>query len=157
MRSIRLASLAAALVLAGCSQSQELADRTSPPPAPAATPVAESPAGGGSGFRDVTIDGVSILGTWYAVEILDDAQASSDLAAGTMEMTLLVQPGGRSTLTGEDRRQGSGRVSFAGIVEGNSISFDGMDGSGTLSLSGRRLILREPSGRSTVYAQGSGN
>jgi len=73
-----------------------------------------------------------------------------------MEMTLLIQPNGRSTLTGADRREGSGQVSFTGIIEGNSISFDGMDGSGTLSMSGRRLILRDPRGRSTVYEQDGG-
>lgn len=107
-------------------------------------------------MRDVMIEGVSILGTWYAVEVLEDTDATRDLDAGAMEMTLLVQPNGRSTLTGFDRRQGSGLVSFTGIIEGNRISFDGMDGQGTLSLSGRRLILEDPRGRSTVYEQGSG-
>ncbi len=107
--------------------------------------------------RDVTIEGTSIVGTWFAVEVLEDAAATRDLEVGTMEMTLLVQPNGRSTLTGVDRREGSGRVSFTGIIEGHRISFDGMDGSGTLSMSGRRLILQDPRGRSTVYIQGSGD
>ncbi len=157
MRSLRLASLAIALLATGCSQTQELANRAAPPTTPAPALVADAPEEGGAGFRDVTLDGVSILGTWYAVQVLKDAEATRDLEAGTMEMTLLVQPNGRSTLTGVDRREGSGRVSFTGIIEGNSISFDGMDGSGTLSMSGRRLILRDPTGRSTVYEQGPGN
>ena len=152
MRSLLFASLAIALLATGCSQTQELTSR--PPPAPAL--VVNTPDEQGAGFRDVTLEGISILGTWYAVEVLEDAEATRDLEVGTMEMTLLVQPNGRSTLTGVDRREGSGRVSFTGIIEGNSISFDGMDGSGTLSMSGRRLILRDPRGRSTVYEQGGG-
>ena len=152
MRSLRLASLAIALLATGCSQTQELTGRPPPPPAP----VVDAPDEHGAGFRDVTLEAVSILGTWYAVEVLEDEEATRDLEVGMMEMTLLVLPGGRSTLTGVDRREGSGRVSFTGIIEENSISFDGMEGDGTLSLSGRHLILRDPRGRSTVYEQGGG-
>ncbi len=154
MRSLRLASLAVALLATGCSQTQELTGRPPPPPAPIL--VADTPDEPGAAFRDVTLEGVSILGTWYAVQVLEDAEATRDLEVGTMEMTLLVLPGGRSTLTGVDRREGSGRISFTGIIEENSISFDGMEGDGTLSLSGRHLILRDPRGRSTVYEQGGG-
>ena len=157
MRSLRLTSLAIALLATGCSQTQGFADRAAPPPPATPAPVAEAPEEGGAGFRDVTLEGVSILGAWYAVQVLEDAEATRDLEVGTMEMTLLVLPGGRSTLTGEDRRLGSGRVSFTGIIEGNHISFDGIEGDGTLSMSGRHLILRDPRGRSTVYMQGSGN
>ena len=157
MRILRLTTISLALLVAGCSQTHEMGDRVPPPPPPVASPVAETQHGGGAGFRDVTIEGVSILGTWYAVQVLDDAQTTRDLEVGTMEMTLLVQPNGRSILTGVDRREGSGLVSFPGIVEGNRISFEGMDGSGTLSMSGRRLILLDPRGRSTVYVHGSSN
>ena len=113
MRSLRLASLAIALLATGCSQTQELTGRPPPPPAP----VVDAPDEHGAGFRDVTLEAVSILGTWYAVEVLEDEEATRDLEVGMMEMTLLVLPGGRSTLTGVDRREGSGRVSFTGIIE----------------------------------------
>ncbi len=153
MYIFRLLPLVLALLLVGCSQTRQIpSPGSASTPAPTPSPTEE----GGSAMRDVMIEGVSILGTWYAVEVLEDTDATRDLDAGAMEMTLLVQPNGRSTLTGFDRRQGSGLVSFTGIIEGNRISFDGMDGQGTLSLSGRRLILEDPRGRSTVYEQGSG-
>lgn len=151
MRIFRYSPVALALLVVGCSQTQPVAEQSAPP---GTASVNNPPPGGGAGIRDVTIQGVSILGTWYAVEVLEDAGATHDLELGTMEMTLLVQPNGRSTLTGVDRREGDGRVSFNGIIEGTRISFDGMDGNGTLSMSGRRLILRDPRGRSTVYVQG---
>ena len=159
MRSLLLSSLAIALLATGCSQTQELTDRVAPPPPPAPALVADAdePDEVGAGMRDVMLEGVSILGTWYAVQVFEDAEATRDLEVGMMEMTLLVLPGGRSTLTGVDRREGVGRVSFTGIIEGNHISFHGMEGDGMLSMSGRHIILRDPRGRSTVYEQGPGN
>lgn len=154
MHSFRYIPLVLAIVFVGCSQTGRVAE----PILPGAALPAASPAGKPAIVnRDVTIDGTSIVGTWYATEILEDAAATRDLEEGTMEMTLLVQPNGRATLTGVDRREGSGRVSFTGIIENHRISFDGMDGSGTLSMSGRRLILQDPRGRSTVYIQASGD
>jgi hypothetical protein len=105
---------------------------------------------------DVTVDGVSVLGAWTAVEVVGDAQATRDLEDGTMEQTLLVGSNGRVTLTGVDRREGSGPVSFSGRVTGSRVQFTGMEGAGVLLMSGRRLILRDPGGRSTVFVRASG-
>ena len=139
----------------GCTQTREA---TRPGPGRAAVPPQRpAPAAGGAAPApppsDVRLDGVSILGGWYAVEVLDDPAATRDLEAGTLEMTLLVGPNGRATLTGHDRREGEGPVTFSGRITDNKIAFEGMEGAGTLLLNGRRLILRDPRGRSTAYVR----
>jgi hypothetical protein len=97
------------------------------------------------------VDGVSVLGAWTAVEVVGDAQATRDLSDGTLEQTLIVSSNGRAVLTGVDHRAGSGPVTFNGRITGSRIAFTGMEGAGTLLMSGRRLLLRDPSGRSTVF------
>lgn len=151
--------LAAVLVVAsGCSSSRSLSDRTGD--------TVEVVGTGGSAvtpsereveiaaLSDVTLDGTSLLGAWYAVEVVGDRRATRDLEDGTLEKTLLINPNGRAILTGVDRREGSGDATFSGQIDGNRITFVGMDGAGTLSMSGRRLLLRDPNGRSTVYVRG---
>ena len=103
---------------------------------------------------DVMVDGTSILGAWNAVEVVGNATATRDLAEGVMEQTLIVRSNGRATLTGVDRREGGEPVAFSGRVTGNRIQFSGMEGAGTLIMSGRRLLLRDPNGRSTVFVRG---
>jgi hypothetical protein len=105
---------------------------------------------------DVTVDGVSVLGAWRAVEVVGDAQATRDLQNGTMEQTLLVGSNGRATLTGVDRREGGGPVSFSGRITGSRVTFAGMEGAGTLVMSGHQLVLRDPGGRSTVFVRSGG-
>lgn len=100
------------------------------------------------------VDGTSILGAWSAVEVVGDALATRDLADGTMEQTLIVGSNGRAVLTGVDHRAGGTPVAFTGRITGNRIQFAGMEGAGVLLMSGRRLILRAPTGRSTVFARG---
>lgn len=143
MRSAHLLGfLALAALVAGCSS-------TRPPAAPGA------PGDTAAARGDVTLDGVSILGAWYAVEVVGDPQATDDLADGTMEQTLIVRSNGRTVLTGVDRRAGGSPVSFNGRVTGSRVQFTGMEGAGTLLMSGRRLLLRSPDGRSTVFERGS--
>ncbi|NNF58402.1 MAG: hypothetical protein HKN04_09180 [Rhodothermaceae bacterium] len=138
--------LVLAVVTAGCATPE----RTTGPGRAATPPSAPSPAEAPPP-SDVTLDGVSILGAWYAVEVIGDSDMSEDLRAGTLEMTLIVGPNGRATLTGNDRREGSGPVTFSGRITDNRIVFEGMDGAGTLLMNGRRLVLRDPRGRSTAY------
>ena len=103
---------------------------------------------------DVMVDGTSILGAWHAVEVVGNATATRDLAEGVMEQTLIVRSNGRATLTGVDHRAGGDPVAFSGRVTGNRIQFAEMEGAGTLIMSGRRLLLRDPNGRSTVFVRG---
>ncbi len=107
----------------------------------------------GGAMRDVTVDGVSILCAWYAVEVVGDARATRDLAAGTLEQTLIVSSNGRAALTGMDRRAGGSPVTFSGRITGSRVRFTGMEGDGTLLLSGRRLTLRDPRGLSTIFVR----
>ena len=144
----RYASLvfAVALFVVGCATPERTAG-----PGRAATPPSSSEPAEAPSPSDVTLDGVSILGAWYAVEVIGDSDMSNDLRTGTLEMTLIVGPNGRATMTGTDRREGSGPVTFSGRITDNRILFDGMDGAGTLLMNGRRLVLRDPRGRSTAY------
>ena len=131
------------LAAAGCA-----APRAPAPPPPG---VGEDPEVTLRG--DVMVDGRSILGAWYAVEVVGDATATRDLESGTMEQTLIVSSNGRAILTGIDRREGGDPVAFTGQVRGSSIRFAAMEGAGTLLMSGRRLVLRDPNGRSTVFVR----
>ncbi len=107
-------------------------------------------------LSDVMLDGVSLVGAWYAVEVEGDRLTTRDLEDGTLETTLIVEPNGRAVLTGIDRREGDGPVTFVGLIRGNRITFREMDGAGTLYFSGRRLVLRDPNGRRTVYVRNMG-
>lgn len=160
------------LAIFGCKQSEELGTSGIPETGGGTGGIGivnpgqgggESPSGGlGSGgqtrsapISDVTIEGVSILGAWHALEVQGDAVATRDLQDGTMKMTLLVQPNGRATLAGIDNREGTGEaVRFDGQISGNRLALDGLPGAATLFMSGRRLVLRDPRGKSTVYIRG---
>ena len=142
-----LPALVLLALAAGCSGPGQMPD------------VRPTPAGGASEAlplapADVVLDGVSLVGAWYAVERVGDVQATRDYEDGTLETTLLVEPNGRAVLTGIDRREGDGAVTFLGQITTNRLSFEGMDGAGTLFMNGRRLVLRDPSGRRTVFLRG---
>ena len=156
MRASSLFALLTLVILAtGCRTTRPLSGDVSPPP---------GPGGGGAGEADtttkargdVTVDGVSILGAWHAVEVIGNAQATRDLEEGRMEQTLIVSSNGRAVLTGVDRREGEGPVAFNGRITGSRVQFAGMEGSGTLIMSGRRLVLSDPTGRRTVFVRGGG-
>ena len=75
---------------------------------------------------DVVLDGVSILGAWEAVEVLNDPAATRDLESGALEMTLLIMPNGRATLTGNDHREGDARhVQWAHPARPDHVRRDG--------------------------------
>lgn len=163
MRLLTLLSLLNLMVLAGCKQAEQT---TTPDPdniverqessGSRGAQVGSAPSSAESAeLSDVTIDGISILGAWHALEVVGDETATRDLQDGTMKMSLLVHPNGRVALAGIDNREGSGRnVRFDGRIDGNQLELEGLDGNATLFMSGRRLILRDPRGRSTVYIRG---
>ena len=115
----------------------------------------EAPPPGETG-ADVRIDGVSVVGAWRAVAVQGDAEATRDLESGTLQTTLTIAPGGGATLTGVDRRAGGEPVTLRGRVEGRRLAFEGRPSSGILRVEGRRLLLEDPFGRTTVYARVSG-
>lgn len=129
MRILSLALLA--LALAGC----------------ASAPRATDPAA-----RDVVVDGVSLLGVWDAIGALDDPEEDADLRSGLLIETLTINPRGRATLSGEDRRAETGHVSLQGRVRGREIRFEGLPGAGRLAVrEDGRLVLTNPSGQRTLY------
>ncbi len=140
--------IALAAGLAGCATPT--ATRR-PLPVPAES---EPPARSDTGDDDVRLGGASIVGTWAAIEIVDDVAATRDLNRGIMEQTLLVRRRGTVILTGRDRREGTGSpVTFGGQIIGDRIAFAGLSGEARLSMRGRRLLLHDPRGRTTVFAR----
>lgn len=128
-----LSLLLLALVLAGC--------------APSGSTVATDPA-----VRDVVVDGVSLLGVWDAVGALDEPDVDSDLRSGLLTETLTINPRGRATLSGEDRRAGTGRITLNGQIHGDEIRFDDLPGAGQLAVrNDGRLVVTDPRGHRTVY------
>lgn len=102
--------------------------------------------------RDVIVDGVSILGVWNAVGALDEPDVDNDLRSGMLTETLVVNPRGRATLSGEDHRTGAGRQSFEGRITGSRIAFDGLPGTATIDIrNDGRIVVTDPRGRRTVY------
>jgi hypothetical protein len=94
------------------------------------------------------------VGTWSAIEIDGDADATRDLGRGIMEQTLIVRRRGAAILTGHDRRDGSGEpVTFGGTVRGDLLMFEGLSGAARLTMRGRRLLVHDPRGRTTVFAR----
>jgi hypothetical protein len=123
--------LLAALLLAGCA-----------PTAPTA-PTAAS---------DVVLDGVSVLGAWEAIGAPDQPEVDSDLRSGQLTRMLVINPYGRVTLSGEDRRAGTGRTSYEGRLRGRSLTFEGLPGTATLEArTNNRLVLTDPGNNRTVY------
>ncbi|MDX1530703.1 MAG: hypothetical protein R3362_04185 [Rhodothermales bacterium] len=136
MRAFALCSvlLVGLVALPGCA-SPEPAARTEP-----------------TGQRDVVVDGTSVLGRWEAVGALDEPDVDEDLRRGLLTETLIFDPYGRVTLSGEDRREGAGPVSYYGQIEGRTVSFDELPGRATVEVrSDGRLILTDPRGNRTVY------
>jgi len=139
----------AALVvaLAGCATP---APRGPVAPAPGEPARPERPVDS----DDPVLGGMSLAGTWSAIEIEGDARATRDLARGVLEQTLIVRPGGNAILTGHDRREGSGTpVTLGGQIEGDLLTFAGLSGAARLSMRGRRLVVRDPRGRTTVFVR----
>lgn len=129
-----------ALLVAGCASTRPDAPRTDTTPR---EPVAE---------RDVILDGVSLLGVWNAVGALDEPDVDADLRSGDLTETLVVNPRGRVTLTGEDRDAGTGRMSFEGRITGDRIAFADLPGEGTITVrSDGRIVVTDPRGNRTVY------
>jgi hypothetical protein len=139
MRTPTFLLLLAALVT-GCATSQPDAPRTDTTPR---EPIAE---------RDVILDGVSLLGVWNAVGALDEPDVDADLRSGDLTETLIVNPRGRVTLTGEDRDADTGRMRFEGRITGDRIAFDDLPGEGTITVrSDGRIVVTDPRGNRTVY------
>ncbi len=142
------AVLLAALLGSGCAPSAPSGPVIANPdtPDPGNPPPSEEPGG------DVVLDGVSVLGEWTAIGALDEPDADADLRSGLLIKRLTVQPGGRATLTGEDRRAGTGQETYDGRITGNRLDFDDLPGEALLSLrTDGRLVLADPRGRQTVY------
>lgn len=130
MRALALTILAAAL-LAACA------------PRPAVSPTAES---------DVRVDGVSVLGAWDAIGAPDQPDIDRDIRRGTLTRTLIFNPYNRVRLLGEDRREGSGLVTYDGRLQANRLTFEGLPGTATLRLrNANTLELTDPGGNRTVY------
>lgn len=115
------------------------------PPDPAGQPSPLLPS------RDVTLDGVSIVGKWVAVEIYGDRAARQDLRDGHLAKTLVVNPRGRAALSGWDRRTGGAPEAFIGQVAGTRLRLNGLSGEGRLAVRANRLRLHDPTGVTTVY------
>jgi hypothetical protein len=129
-----------AVLAAGCASTQPEAPRTN----------TSQPAD--SADRDVTLDGVSLLGVWNAVGALDEPDVDNDLRNGVLTETLVVNPRGRVTLTGEDRNASTGRMSFEGRITGDRIAFDDLPGEGRITVrSDGRIVITDPRNNRTVY------
>lgn len=123
--------LLVALLIVGCA-----------PAAPTA-PTAES---------DVRLGNISILGAWDATGAPDQPDVDSDLRSGTLTRMLVFNPYGRVTLSGTDRREGTGRISFEGRVRGDRVTFDDLPGTARLALrNNRTLEMTDPQGNRTIY------
>lgn len=141
MRSLLFLALFLALPFAGCAT-------TSPTGTPGSDPMEREEIV----ERDVIVDGVSILGVWNAVGALDEPGVDSDLRSGMLTETLVINPRGRATLSGEDRRTDAGRQSFDGRIEGNELAFDDLPGRATIDVrNDGRIVVTDPRGRRTVY------
>ena len=102
--------------------------------------------------RDVLVDGTSAVGRWVAVEVLGDRTASGDLERSRLTKVLVINPTGRATLRGWDRRLNGGRPeAFIGRVYGNELRLDDLPGMARLQLQRQRLYLTDPGGTTTVY------
>ncbi len=140
---VSLLLLLAALFAFGCASSSGSA---------VVVPPSSSDASSAAPDGDLLLDGVSILGEWTAVGALDEPEADRDLRTGLLVKSLVLQPDGGATLTGEDRRAETGPVVYDGRVSGDRIEFDGLPGAALIALrSDGRLVLTDPRGRRTIY------
>jgi hypothetical protein len=113
--------------------------------APAAV---EAPASAG----DVRIEGVSILGAWDAIGSPDQPQVDRDLRSGMLTRLLVFNPHGRVTLSGTDRRAGTGHISYPGTIRGDRLTFDELPGTATVRLRNQQTLeVIDPAGNRTVY------
>jgi hypothetical protein len=160
MRSRLSVLLALTFLAVGCRTTRAPAQEAALPPSVKGAEVLtgkSEAAGGGAGAlarADVRVDGISILGAWRAVEVSGDARATRDLADGRVEESLVVGSNGRAFLARVDHGAGGASASASGRITGNRVRFDGAAGPGTLLMSGRRLLLRDADGRSTVFVRG---
>ena len=115
--------------------------------------AASGGAASGGAFGDVTLEGVSILGAWQAVEVIGNTRDTRALESGAAALTLIVAPNGRATLTGKSRSQDS--FTRSGRITDNYLTVAGIEGRALLLLNGPRLIVREPDGRSTAFVRAS--
>ncbi|MEL6616406.1 MAG: hypothetical protein AAFQ43_11750, partial [Bacteroidota bacterium] len=134
----RMRALVLALVLASGAAAQ------TPDPTGEPSPLPPS--------RDVTLDGVSIVGKWVAVEIYGDRSARQDLHDGHLAKVLVINPRGRAMLRGWDRRAGGAPEAFTGQVVGTRLRLDRLQGEGRLAVRGGWLRLHDPGGTTTAYA-----
>ena len=142
---MRAALLALAFPLAACTQTAAVRRPpvAAPAPAPPARPAATRP----------TSDAELPLGRWIAVDVVGDAEASRDLARGTLEKVLVVNPGGHVILRGVDRAESADPVSFTGTLVGRIVRFAELPGAATLVREGTRLVLTDPAGRRTRFVR----
>ena len=104
--------------------------------------------------RDVRLDGQSIVGRWWAVEVVGDDEATDDLRRGTLTTALVVNPTGHVILRGSDRRQGGGAASaFSGRINGDRVRFKDLPGEAEVEWLGGRLHFVDPRGRRTVFVR----
>ena len=104
--------------------------------------------------RSAPVAADRLVGRWMAVDVVGDAEATRDLRRGTLEKTLVVNPGGHILLRGVDRVRGRGAgESFSGRLVGEALRFDGLPGAARLTAEGTRLLLRDPTGRVTRFVR----
>ena len=141
MRPLLPSALLLALVLAGCTTT-----------ANTGTPGGDPMDRDEIVERDVIVDGISILGVWNAVGALDEPDVDDDLRSGMLTETLVINPRGRATLSGEDHRTDAGRQSFDGQITGDRLAFDGLPGEARITVrNDGRIVVTDPRGRRTVY------
>lgn len=136
-RLIALGLLLAFLSLIGCAPTHATLDPE--PPTDSA------------GEQHLPEDDGSVYGTWYAVEIRGDAQATRDLREDILERTLIIRHRGQVILTGVDRRVNNDPITYAGDLIGNQVYLRGLSGSATVRREGPHLTLTTPGGETTVF------
>lgn len=117
-----------------------------------ATPAHGPSSSSDPAVRDVLLDGVSVLGAWVAIGAPDQADIDEDLREGVLTRMLVINPYGRVVLSGEDRRENSGQISYEGRLAGSRLAFDDLPGIARLELrDNRTLQMTDPGGNRTIY------
>ena len=65
----------------------------------------------------------------------------------------MIRPQGHAVLTGVDERASGEPQAFGGTAHGDRLAFAGLSGIARLSVQGRRLLLHDPRGRTTVFVR----